>query len=232
LENQGFIIAINNMNKTLLLGISQDTIAVIFDLLTEIKRQTQFLIYPNIEKKITPLSPNKKIDYKVMPLEAEIDKNETVFFGLASPVNKEKVFNHFFNKSNITKSRYEQIIHPSAYIASSSVLSKGTLIEPNVVISSQSKIEFGVFIKRGSLIGHHNHIGAFTDINPGVTISGKVTIGESCIIGSGSIIKDNVNIGENTIIGVGSVVTKDIPSNSIAYGNPCKVIRSNIVNQH
>jgi len=217
------------MNKVHLLGISQDTIAVIFDLLAEIKKQTQFLVYPNIEKEIIPLTPHKKINYEVMPLEAEIDKNETVFFGLASPKNKKKVFDYFFNKSNITKSRYEQIIHPSAYIASSSIVKKGTLIEPNVAISSQSKIEFGVFVKRGSLIGHHNHIGAFTDINPGVTISGKVTIGECCIIGSGTIIKDNITIGENTIIGVGSVVTKDIPPNSIAFGNPCKVIRANTI---
>ena len=34
-----------------------------------------------------------------------------------------------------------------------------------------------------------------------------------------------VTIGDNTIIGAGSVVTKDIPSNVIAAGNPCKVIR-------
>ncbi|MDM1550616.1 hypothetical protein HX095_05255 [Empedobacter falsenii] len=36
-----------------------------------------------------------------------------------------------------------------------------------------------------------------------------------------------VTIGDNTIIGAGSVVTKDIPSNVIAVGNPCKVIKEN-----
>ena len=34
-----------------------------------------------------------------------------------------------------------------------------------------------------------------------------------------------VTIGDNTIIGTGSIVTKDVPSNVIAAGNPCKVIR-------
>ena len=34
-----------------------------------------------------------------------------------------------------------------------------------------------------------------------------------------------VTIGDNTVIGAGSVVTKDIPSNVIAYGSPCRVIR-------
>ena len=35
-----------------------------------------------------------------------------------------------------------------------------------------------------------------------------------------------VTIGDNVTIGAGSVVTKDIPSNSIAVGNPCKVIKT------
>lgn len=35
-----------------------------------------------------------------------------------------------------------------------------------------------------------------------------------------------VTIGDNTIIGAGSVVTKDIPSNCVAYGSPCRVIRT------
>jgi len=45
------------------------------------------------------------------------------------------------------------------------------------------------------------------------------------MIGMGSTIIHNKNIGENCIIGAGSVVVKDIPSNSVAYGNPCKVHR-------
>jgi sugar O-acyltransferase (sialic acid O-acetyltransferase NeuD family) len=219
------------MAKAYLLGISQDSIAVIFDLIFEIKNKSHFLIYPNIETNIIPLTPHKKINYEIMPLDKEIDKTKLVFFGLASPKNKISVFSYFLKKNEIEKTQYDKIIHPSAYISSSSLLDNGVLIEPNVVISSQSKIGFGVFIKRGSLIGHHNNIGDFTDINPGVTISGKVTIGKCCTIGSGTVIKDNITIGKNTIIGIGSVVTKDIPENSIAYGNPCKVVKENTIHQ-
>lgn len=45
-------------------------------------------------------------------------------------------------------------------------------------------------------------------------------------IGAGSIILPGVHIGENTVIGAGSVVTKDIPSNVVAVGSPCKILRS------
>ena len=52
-----------------------------------------------------------------------------------------------------------------------------------------------------------------------------VTVGSYSWIGGDVVITPGVTIGENCVIGAGSVVTKDIPDNSIAVGNPCKVIR-------
>ncbi len=52
-----------------------------------------------------------------------------------------------------------------------------------------------------------------------------VTVGSHSWIGGDVVITPDVTIGENCVIGAGSVVTKDIPDNSIAVGNPCKVIR-------
>ena len=52
-----------------------------------------------------------------------------------------------------------------------------------------------------------------------------VKIGKNCWIGAGAIIVPGVTIGDNTVIGAGSVVTKDIPSNVVAVGNPCRVMR-------
>ncbi len=52
-----------------------------------------------------------------------------------------------------------------------------------------------------------------------------ITIGNGCWIGGGVIILPGVSIGNGSVIGAGSVVTKDIPDNSLAAGNPCRVIR-------
>lgn len=52
-----------------------------------------------------------------------------------------------------------------------------------------------------------------------------VRIGKNCWIGAGSVIVPGVTVGDNVVIGAGSVVTKDIPSNVIAVGNPCRVLR-------
>lgn len=52
-----------------------------------------------------------------------------------------------------------------------------------------------------------------------------VHIGSNVWIGAGSIVLPGVTIGDNSVIGAGSIVTKDIPPNSVAYGNPCRVAR-------
>ena len=52
-----------------------------------------------------------------------------------------------------------------------------------------------------------------------------ITIGKNCWIGGNAVICPGVTIGDNVVIGAGSVVTKDIPANTVAVGNPCKVIR-------
>ncbi len=57
-----------------------------------------------------------------------------------------------------------------------------------------------------------------------------VHIGRNCWLGAGVIVLPGVTIGENSVIGAGSVVTKDIPSNVVAVGNPCRVLRE--INDH
>ena len=52
-----------------------------------------------------------------------------------------------------------------------------------------------------------------------------VAIGHDCWFGANVVVCPGVTVGENCVIGAGSVVTRDIPANSFAAGNPCRVIR-------
>lgn len=58
------------------------------------------------------------------------------------------------------------------------------------------------------------------------TFALPVKIEDNVWIGGGVIILPGVTIGKNTVIGAGSVVTRSIPENSLAFGNPCRVVRS------
>ncbi|MGL5755449.1 MAG: sugar O-acetyltransferase [Paraclostridium sp.] len=100
------------------------------------------------------------------------------------------------------------------------VIGNNALIAPNVQIytafhPTNAKDRFGKIKNDGSF--------EFCK-----TKTAPVHIGDNVWIGGGAIIMPGVNIGDNVVIGAGSVVIKDIPSNKIAYGNPCKIIRDNI----
>jgi acetyltransferase-like isoleucine patch superfamily enzyme len=57
------------------------------------------------------------------------------------------------------------------------------------------------------------------------TFARPITIEDGCWIGGGVIILPGVTIGSGSVVGAGSVVTKDIPPNSLAVGNPCRIVR-------
>lgn len=61
--------------------------------------------------------------------------------------------------------------------------------------------------------------------NSGYEYGIPVTIGNNVWLGGNTVVLPGITIGDNVVIGAGSVVTKDIPSNVIAAGNPCRVIR-------
>lgn len=89
----------------------------------------------------------------------------------------------------------------------------------------------------------HIYVGDYTMFGPNVTIATAghpiqpelreqgyqynmpVHIGKNCWIGAGVVIVPGITIGDNVVIGAGSIVTKDLPSNVVAVGNPCKVLR-------
>ena len=64
------------------------------------------------------------------------------------------------------------------------------------------------------------------DDAPYVTRAMPIRIGDNVWIGGGTIVLPGVTIGDNVTIGAGSVVTSDIPSDSLAFGQPCRVQRS------
>lgn len=61
--------------------------------------------------------------------------------------------------------------------------------------------------------------------NSGYEYGIAITIGDNVWIGGNAVIMPGVTIGDNVVIGAGSIVTRDLPSNVIAAGNPCRVIR-------
>lgn len=113
---------------------------------------------------------------------------------------------------------------------------KNATIGKNCKISSHTFICEGVTIEDNVFIGHG--VVFINDMYPRATTTEGVLqrdkdwkveptlVKSGASIGSGATILAKVIIGENAIVGAGSVVTKDVPPNSIAAGNPARVLRA------
>lgn len=137
---------------------------------------------------------------------------------------RRKLINFYNTKNNI---KPVTIIHPNAVIAPNAVIGEGTLIECGCLVTPNPIIGKHCVINTMTGVNHDNILEENVYLASGITLSGGVSIGKDTLIDDGVVITLGKTIGENCIIGAGAVVTKNIEDNSIAYGVPAKVIRSN-----
>ncbi len=97
----------------------------------------------------------------------------------------------------------------------------------NLVILDGNKVKFGDNVFIGPNCGFYT-AGHPLDVerrNQGLEYAKSIEVGDNVWFGGNVAVMPGVKIGSNCVIGAGSVVTKDIPEGSLAYGNPCRVIR-------
>ena len=97
----------------------------------------------------------------------------------------------------------------------------------NLVILDGNKVKFGdnVFVAPNCAFYTAGHPLYYKERNKGLEYAKPIKVGNNVWIGGNVTVLPGVSIGDNVVIGAGSVVTKDISSNVIAVGNPCKIIK-------
>jgi len=97
----------------------------------------------------------------------------------------------------------------------------------NLVILDGNKVIFGdnVFIAPNCSFYTAGHPLDYETRNKGLEYAKPIKVGNNVWIGGNVVVLPGITIGDNVVIGAGSVVTKNIPSNVVAVGNPCKVIK-------
>lgn len=97
----------------------------------------------------------------------------------------------------------------------------------NLIILDGNKVSFGdnVFIAPSCTFSTAGHPLDKERRNKGLEYAHPITVGDDVWFGANVTVLPGVKIGSNVVIGAGSLVNKDIPDNSLALGNPCKVVR-------
>ena len=140
------------------------------------------------------------------------------------------LFFHYFIPQKIYRlnPKVKWPVHYTSKVIAPNNIQKGILCDPgdniNNYIQANNGIIFGnnIELAPGVSIISSNH----ETTNLSKHVEGKpIIIGNNVWIGANTTVLPEVTIGNNVTIGANSVVTKDIASNSIAVGNPCKVIK-------
>lgn len=120
---------------------------------------------------------------------------------------------------NISIGNNTEINHNCVFLDCNKItIGDNVLIAPSVQLYT---VYHPISVSERISVNNPNHKGmAFCSC-----VSKPITIGNNVWIGGGSIVLPGVTIGENSVIGAGSVVTRNIPSNVLAVGNPCRVVR-------
>lgn len=118
------------------------------------------------------------------------------------------------------------IIDPSSQVGSDVVIQEGTVLMPHSVVNTGSRISKHVIINTSSSVDHDCTIEDFASLAPGAILGGNVGLGAYTAVSLGAHVIHGKKIGKHSVIGAGAVVLKNVGDFTVAYGNPCREVRT------
>jgi sugar O-acyltransferase (sialic acid O-acetyltransferase NeuD family) len=117
-------------------------------------------------------------------------------------------------------------VHPSARIARDVEMGKGVAIMAGVTINPGTRVGDFCYVNTNASVDHDNVLDPFSCVQPNAATGGNVRLGAFSVLAMGATVVQGISVGADTIVGAGSTVLDDVPDRVVAYGTPCRVVRS------
>lgn len=119
----------------------------------------------------------------------------------------------------------ESLTHPSAVVAASATVGRGTVLVASAVVNPFATIGDGCIINTGATVDHDCVLADGVHVSPGAHLAGAVRVGEATWIGIGAVVRQGIVIGSNVMVGAGAAVVRDIPDGDTVIGVPARSVR-------
>ncbi|HEY9278643.1 MAG TPA: NeuD/PglB/VioB family sugar acetyltransferase [Eoetvoesiella sp.] len=117
---------------------------------------------------------------------------------------------------------WQTYIHPQAVVSRYAQIGAGCIFAPFTVVAGNAEMGDFVFMNVYSAVGHDSKIGQFSSLMPYACADGYVALGEECLVATGAKILPKISIGDRSRVSAGSIVMRNMPEDSLIYGNPAK----------
>lgn len=122
--------------------------------------------------------------------------------------------------------RYATLVHPTASIAASTSIGRGSVVAAGCVTTADVVIGDHVAVMPHCVFTHDDVVGSYVTCGAGVKLAGGVAIGDGAYLGAGALVRERLTVGRRSLVGMGSVITRDVPDDQVWLGAPAAFVRS------
>ncbi len=117
---------------------------------------------------------------------------------------------------------WANIVHPTAYLATSAVLGEGVVVAPFAFVGANASLGDHVVLNTYASVGHDSRAGACSVLSPYAVVNGNVALGESVFMGTHAMVIPGKTVGAESSLSAGAVVVRDVVAGSFMMGNPAR----------
>ncbi len=122
------------------------------------------------------------------------------------------------------RAEFLTMIHPTAVIAPTVSLGKGTVVYPNVVLANGAVLDDFVLMSNFASAGHDSRAGRYCNLCPYATLNGAAVLEDEVFVGTHATVGPGVRVGRGSRISANTAVLRNAPRDSFVFGVPGKTV--------